>query len=185
MRDPNARVMMGNLVKDSPMFDYVEEISVRANQGPALPNQDPKKSKKQIKLEQAKRELEMQASEMKDDFAINDKNLDIEAAASGTTGEQNNYLGEFESPEHFQMLALKEISFEDLEVVRSSLTILQEVQDAAQTYEDMQGELPTEITQTCLTLRSKMAKMVQAKSLYAQMQQDSADAGDLAQDLME
>ena len=51
------------------------------------------------------------------------------------------------------MLALKEISFEDLEVVRSSLTILQEVQDAAQTYEDMQGELPTEITQTCLTLR--------------------------------
>ena len=24
MRDPNARVMMGNLVKDSPMFDYVE-----------------------------------------------------------------------------------------------------------------------------------------------------------------
>lgn len=124
---------------------------------------------------------------MKDDFAINDKNLDIEAAANGRSGEQN-YLGEFESPEHFQMLALKEISFEDLEVVRSSLTILQEVQDAAQTYEDMQGELPTEITQTCLTLRRKMAKMVQAKSLYAQMQQDSpngADNAEFASDLME
>lgn len=79
-------------------------------------------------------------------------------------------MGEFESPEHFQMLALKEINFEDLEVVRSSLTILQEIQDAAQTYEDMQGELPTEITQTCINLRQKMAKMVQAKSLYAQMQ---------------
>jgi len=70
------------------------------------------------------------------------------------------------------MLALKQIDVEDLEVVRSSLTILQEVQDAAETYEDMQGELPTEITQTCITLRKKMAKMVQAKSLYAQMQQD-------------
>jgi len=70
------------------------------------------------------------------------------------------------------MLALKQIDVEDLEVVRSSLTILQEVQDAAKTYEDMQGELPTEITQTCITLRKKMAKMVQAKSLYAQMQQD-------------
>jgi len=35
------------------------------------------------------------------------------------------------------MLALKQIDVEDLEVVRSSLTILQEVQDAAETYEDM------------------------------------------------
>jgi hypothetical protein len=126
MRDPNARVMMGNLVKDSPMFDYVEEISGRSNQGHALPNQDPKKSKKQIKLEQAQRELEMQATEMKDVFEVNDKNLDVEAGATEAQGGQD-YLGEFESPEHFQMLALKEISFEDLEVVRSSLTILQEV----------------------------------------------------------
>ena len=74
----------------------------------------------------------MQASEMKEGFELNDKNLDIEAVANGSAGQQeNNYLGEFESPEHFQMLALKEISFEDLEVVRSSLTILQEVSDAA------------------------------------------------------
>ena len=81
LRDPNARVMMGNLVSDSPMFDYVEQISGRSNQGHALPNQDPKKSKKQIKLEQAQRELEMQATEMKDDFEMNDRQLDVEANA--------------------------------------------------------------------------------------------------------
>ena len=69
----------------------------------------------------------MQASEMKGDFEINDRNLDIEAAAEKDAANSNNYLGEFESEEQFQILALKEISFEDLEVVRSSLTILQEV----------------------------------------------------------
>jgi hypothetical protein len=26
MRDPNARILMGNLVDDSPMFDFVEEM---------------------------------------------------------------------------------------------------------------------------------------------------------------
>jgi len=51
MRDPNARILMGNLVKDSPMFDYADQISGRSNQSNALPVQDPKKSKKQIKLE--------------------------------------------------------------------------------------------------------------------------------------
>ena len=72
---------MGNLVSDSPMFDYVEQISGRSNQAHALPIQDPKKSKKQIKLEQAQRELEMQATEMKGDFEINDRQLDVEANA--------------------------------------------------------------------------------------------------------
>ena len=78
MRDPNARILMGNLVKDSPMFDYADQMAGRSNQTMALPVQDPKKSKKQIKLEQAQRELEMQASEMKDNFTTNDRNLDIE-----------------------------------------------------------------------------------------------------------
>jgi hypothetical protein len=35
----------------------------------------------------------------------------------------------------------------------------------------MQGELPTEITQTCLMLRKKMAKIVQAKSIFCQQQE--------------
>jgi hypothetical protein len=32
MRDPNERILMGNLVKDSPMFDYVEQMCGRSNQ---------------------------------------------------------------------------------------------------------------------------------------------------------
>lgn len=31
MRDPNQRMLMSNLVQDSPMFDYVEQISGRTN----------------------------------------------------------------------------------------------------------------------------------------------------------
>ena len=29
MRDPNSRILMGNLVDDSPMFDFVEEMCGR------------------------------------------------------------------------------------------------------------------------------------------------------------
>ena len=36
MRDPNERMLMRDLVRDSPMFDYVEEISGRPNQGALL-----------------------------------------------------------------------------------------------------------------------------------------------------
>jgi len=48
MRDPNERMLMSNLVKDSPMFDYVEEISGRKVKRPV---QEPVKSKEQIQLE--------------------------------------------------------------------------------------------------------------------------------------
>jgi len=34
MRDPNIRMFMSNMVKDSPMFDFVEQISGKEN--PAL-----------------------------------------------------------------------------------------------------------------------------------------------------
>ena len=59
MRDPNERMLMRDLVKDSPMFDYVEEISGRPNQGAILRQQD-EEAKKKRQVEQAKRELEMQ-----------------------------------------------------------------------------------------------------------------------------
>ena len=32
MRDPNVRMLMGGLVEDSPMYDYVEEMSGRKPQ---------------------------------------------------------------------------------------------------------------------------------------------------------
>ena len=31
MRDPNVRMLMSNLVNDSPMFDHVEEMAGRSN----------------------------------------------------------------------------------------------------------------------------------------------------------
>lgn len=50
-------------------------------------------------------------------------------------------------------MATKQLNDDDLEVVRSSLTILNEMKDAARRVEDMQGELATEITQACIGMR--------------------------------
>ena len=57
MRDPNERILMGDLVADSPMYDYVEQISGKAP--PKFYTQEKPKTKEQIKLEQKQRELEM------------------------------------------------------------------------------------------------------------------------------
>lgn len=43
-RDPNSRVLMSQLVNDSPMFDYVEQISNRTTPGASetpTPNGNP------------------------------------------------------------------------------------------------------------------------------------------------
>lgn len=69
-------------------------------------------------------------------------------------------------------MALKQLNDEDLEVVRSSLTILNEMKDVAKRVEDMQGELATEITQACIGMRKQMAKIVEAKSMYGGMMND-------------
>ena len=61
-------------------------------------------------------------------------------------------------------------------MVRSSLTILTEMRDAAKRVEDMQGELATEITQACIGMRKQMAKIVEAKSMYGGMME--ADDGE-------
>ena len=57
MRDPNVRMLMSGLVEDSPMYDYVEQIAGRQ---PTQNIKKPVKTKEQIRLEQAQRELEMQ-----------------------------------------------------------------------------------------------------------------------------
>lgn len=54
----------------------------------------------------------------------------------------------------------------DLEIMRTSLTILNDMALAAESIEDMQGELTTEITTTCVNMRKKMVKVIQAKSLF-------------------
>lgn len=63
----------------------------------------------------------------------------------------------------------RQLTDEDMECVRSSLTILEEMRGAAEYVEDMQGELVTEITQTCVITRKEMAQIVEAKSLYGEM----------------
>lgn len=52
-----------------------------------------------------------------------------------------------------QKMAAKKFNDEDMEVVRSSLTILTEITDGAYNIEDLLGELPTEISQTCIMMR--------------------------------
>lgn len=72
-----------------------------------------------------------------------------------------------------QSMALATLNDADMEVVRSSLTILLEMKDAAETIEDLQGELSVEITQSCILTRKRMAKIVEAKSVYGQIQTDN------------
>jgi hypothetical protein len=51
----------------------------------------------------------------------------------------------------------RQLTDEDMEVVRSSLEILIQMRDAAEYVEDMQGEIVTEITQTIIMTRKEMA----------------------------
>jgi hypothetical protein len=69
-----------------------------------------------------------------------------------------------------QSIALATLNDDDMEVVRSSFTILLEMKDAAETIEDLQGELSVEIIQSCILTRKRMAKIVEAKSVYGQIQ---------------
>ena len=62
---------------------------------------------------------------------------------------------------------MSQLTDDDMDVIRSSLTLLSEMQDAAETIEDMQGEISVEITQSCIMTRKKMAKIVEAKSMLA------------------
>ena len=62
--------------------------------------------------------------------------------------------------------------------MRSSLTLLNEMKDAATCVEDMQGEVPTEITQTCIAMRKQMAKIVEAKSMFGGMMADNVEEDD-------
>ena len=75
-------------------------------------------------------------------------------------------MGNFEDEGQMQSMALATLNDDDMEVVRSSLTILLEMKDAAETIEDLQGELSVEITQSCILTRKRMAKIVEAKSVY-------------------
>jgi hypothetical protein len=71
-------------------------------------------------------------------------------------------------------MASKQLNDNDIDVCRSSLTLLTEMRDAAVSIEDMQGEVPTEIINACVGMRKQMAKIVEAKSMYSGMIADGA-----------
>jgi hypothetical protein len=76
-------------------------------------------------------------------------------------------------------MAQKKLNDDDLDIVRSSLTILNEMKDASEKVEDLQGEVATEITQACIGMRKQMSKIVEAKSMYGDVfQEDGQDADD-------
>ena len=78
-------------------------------------------------------------------------------------------MGNFESQQELEKLANQTLQDADLEVIRSSLTILQEMQEVAEYIEDMQSEISVEITQSCVSMRKRMAKIVEAKSMMSQI----------------
>lgn len=52
------------------------------------------------------------------------------------------------------------------------------MKDAAQSLEDMQGEVPTEIINACVGMRKQMAKIVEAKSMYSGVIAEGEDEDD-------
>ena len=96
-----------------------------------------------------------------------------------------NEIGQFESQDELFAYAMTQFEDGDLEIIRTSLTILNDMALAAEQIEDMQGELPTEITTTCVNMRKKMVKVIQAKSLFVQQQEVQGDPTGMAQDIMD
>ena len=106
----------------------------------------------------------MQAEELKEDLQQSMNQFE----------EHDNQPGQFESQVQVQQLASKTLTDSDLDVVRNSLQILTELTDKAQDLSDLQGELPHEIKQTCVMMRKKLAKIVEAKSMYANFVEEGA-----------
>lgn len=91
-----------------------------------------------------------------------------EGYSVSTTGHHQ----QFESEEQLAKMASKQLNDDDLHTCRSSLTLLNEMKDAAACLADMQGEVPTEIINACISMRKQMAKIVEAKSMFGGMLQE-------------
>ena len=81
----------------------------------------------------------------------------------------------FESEQQVAEMASQQINDDDLETVRGSLQILEEIRLAAETPLDLRGDLPTELCRACLRMRKQMRKTVEAKSLYSGMVTDQSE----------
>jgi hypothetical protein len=120
MRDPNERMLMGNLVKDSPMFDFVEQLAGRENQVNL-------KSEEEVKLEKKYKDLEKRKSQIE-----NGADLDF-----GAGGHEGHSHGGFANELELQKYAKLSLKAQDLEVIRSSLGLLSDIEHNSETFEEM------------------------------------------------
>ena len=142
MRDPNMRMFMGNICQSSPMFDFVEE-SVGREVNP------------QGQAEARKAQEEAQKQEEMPDFAAN----------YAQDYNENNIEHEDEGTETVAQLVQMNITQDENEMVKQSLLILDELQLMAEDVEDMRGDYAMEIFETCIFVRRKSQKIVEAKNM--------------------
>jgi hypothetical protein len=77
-------------------------------------------------------------------------------------GEDDNTLARAKvDPQEVSYLHLIDLQYE---IIRSSLQLLEDIQLTAESLEDMKSEVATDIYQTCLMMRRRVARIVQAKS---------------------
>ena len=140
VRDANERMLMGNLGVDSPMFDYVEELAGRTVGGEGVGTKGGKRNKERGELDRRARELqEKDALEALDNMNFEDNDDDAQ-------------------------LSRAKVDASELEIIKSSLQILEDIQERAESLDEMKSEVATDIYQTCLMMRRRVARIVQAKS---------------------
>lgn len=82
MRDPNERMLMGSLGVDSPMFDFVEQISGRPTPMPIT--EKDKKKKQRMELEKQAKNLEDKDDMEEEEMQYGDDNEDDQTLARAT-----------------------------------------------------------------------------------------------------
>ncbi|CDW84727.1 tom1-like protein 2-like [Stylonychia lemnae] len=138
MRDPNVRMLMSSLGVDSPMFDFVEQISGRPTSLSMPPQQQRSKQRQ---------DLEKQQKNLQEKDAIEE----VERM-------------EFEDNEDDYQLARSKVDPSEYEIIKSSLQLLEDIQNTAESLDELKSEVATDIYQTCLMMRRRVARIVQAKS---------------------
>lgn len=149
MRDPNERMLMSSLGVDSPMFDYVEQLCGRPNQ--PTPSGNPVQDRKRRQLQ----ELEKKAKCLEE----RDEIEEVEKI-------------EYDDQEDDHTLARSRVDASEYEIIKSSLQLLEDIQNTAESLDEMKSEVATDIYQTALMMRRRVARIVQAKS-FSNVDMDS------------
>lgn len=148
MRDPNERAMMSNLkgIEESPMYTFIEQIAgVAPSETPK--HEERKHQSKNSRGDGQRRQPQQQQQQQ-------------EFPSPG----QDDFQYEEGEEENFDAFIHGQIDPDEYEVVKSSLQILEDIQNSAQTPEDLRGELANEIFSTCSLMRRKIAKVIEVKS---------------------